>query len=113
MKTLFPKEIVENTIEVHRFKHTVKSRIIYSILLISIFCIAITLPYFSINIYSSAPGILKSEKERNPISSLYSGRVESIYIHENDYVQLGDTLLIINNTIGKEKIHLASNLKFK
>lgn len=35
MKNIFPKEIVENTIEVHRFKHTVKSKIIYSILLLT------------------------------------------------------------------------------
>lgn len=109
MKNIFPTEIVENTIEVHRFKHTVKSKIIYGILLLSIFGIGISLPYVSLDIYSSAQGILKSEKERNLISSFYSGKIQQIYISENDYVQQGDTLLIINNVIGKEKEILVLN----
>jgi len=103
MKEIFPKEIIENTIEVHRFKHTVKSKIIYSILLLSIIGIGISLPYISLDIYSSAQGILKSEKERNQITSLYSGKIQQIYMSENVYVQKGDTLLIISNAIGKEK----------
>jgi hypothetical protein len=32
-KQIFPKEIIENTLEVHHFKHTNKSKIIYSIIL--------------------------------------------------------------------------------
>lgn len=32
-KQIFPKEIIENTLEVHQFKHTNKSKIIYSIIL--------------------------------------------------------------------------------
>ncbi len=109
MRNIFPKEIIENTVEVHRFKHTVKSKIIYSILLFSIISIGIALPYFSIDIYSSAQGILKAEKERNQISSLYSGRIQSIFIKENDYIQKGDTLIVIDNAIGKEKAYLLSN----
>lgn len=109
MKNILPIEIVENTIEIHRFKHTVKSKIIYGILLLSIIGIGVSLPYISLDIYSSAQGILKSEKERNLISSLYSGKIQQIYISENNYVKQGDTLLIINNAIGKEKEVLLSN----
>ncbi len=29
-KQIFPKEIIENTLEVHQFKHTDKSKIIYN-----------------------------------------------------------------------------------
>ncbi len=109
MKNIFPKEIVENTIEVHRFKHTVKSKIIYSILLLSILGVAVALPYVSLDIYSSSKGILKSEKERNQIISLYSGKIEAISIKENDYVSQGDTLLVVNNSVGKEKQQLLLN----
>ncbi|MCF6279092.1 MAG: HlyD family secretion protein [Flavobacteriaceae bacterium] len=109
MKNIFPKEIIENTIEVHRFKHSVKSKIIYSILLLSILSIGASLPYVSLDIYSSSQGILKSEKERNQITSLYSGRIEAITIKENDYVKKGDTLLVINNSVGKEKQDLLLN----
>ncbi len=109
MKQIFPKEIIENTVEVHRFKHSVKSKIIYGIVLLSIIGTSASLPFVFLDIYSSAQGILKSEKERNQISSLYSGKITSIFIKENKYVQQGGTLLIIDNTIGKEKLNLATN----
>lgn len=109
MNNIFPKEIIDNIVEVHRFKHQTKSKIIYGILILSICAIAISLPFVFMDIYSSAQGILKSEKERNQISSLYSGKITSIFIRENKYVQQGDTLLIIDNTVGKEKLNLIYN----
>ena len=109
MKQIFPKEIIDNTVEVHRFKHSLKSKIIYGIVLLSIIGIVASLPFVFLDIYSSAKGILKSEKERNQIASLYTGKVTSVFIKENKYVHQGDTLLIIDNTIGKEKLNLVSN----
>ncbi len=71
--------------------------------------VAVALPYVSLDIYSSSKGILKSEKERNQIISLYSGKIEAITIKENDYVSQGDTLLVVNNSVGKEKQQLLLN----
>ena len=109
MENIFPKEIIDNTVEVHRFKHRTKTKIIYTILIISVLCICISLPFLFMDIYSSAQGILKSDKERNQITSLHSGKVKTIFIKENKYVQQGDTLLIIDNTVGKEKLKLLNN----
>ncbi len=109
MKQIFPKEIINNSVEAHRFKHSIKSKVIYGIVLLSIIGIGASLPFVFLDIYSSAKGILKSEKERNQIASLYSGKVTSVFIKENKYTQQGDTLLIIDNTIGKEKLNLISN----
>ncbi len=106
MKKIFPKEIINNTIEVHRFKHQINSKIIYSILLLSFIGIGLALPFVFLDIYTSSRGILKSEKERNQISTLYSGKIKAFYIKENQSVKLGDTLLVIDNTIGKEKLSL-------
>lgn len=103
MKQIFPKEIVENTVEVLRFKHKVSSKIIYSILLLSLLVVAIVLPLVRIDVSSSSRGILKTEKERNAIISLYSGKIEDVYMKENEYVKKGDTLIVIDNAIGKEK----------
>ena len=109
MKQIFPKEIIENTVEVHRFKHKVTSKIIYGILLLGILSISVAMPFVFMDIYSSAQGILKAEKERNQISSLYSGKIKAVFIKENQSVKLGDTLLIIDNTVGKEKLNLISS----
>jgi len=109
MKQIFPKEIIDSTVEVHRFKHKVNSKIIYSILLLSVIGIGASLPFVFLDIYSSAQGILKSEKERNQITSFYSGKIKSIAIKENKLVQKGDTLLVIDNSIGTEKLNLLTN----
>lgn len=105
---IFPKEIINNTIEVHRFKHQTKSKIIYMILILVILMSAFALPYIFIDIYSSSRGILKSENERNQITTLYSGKISSIFMHENKLVQKEDTLLILNNRIITEKLNLIS-----
>ncbi len=109
MKQIFPKGIISGTVEVHRFKHRVKSKIIYSILLLSIIGISAALPFVFLDIYSSAQGILDSEKERNQITSLYSGKIKSIAIAENQTVHQGDTLLVVGNTVGLEKLNLVTN----
>jgi len=109
MKQIFPKEIINATVEVHRFKHKVRSKIIYSILLLSIIGVGAALPFVFLDIYSSAQGILDSEKERNQITSLYSGKIKSISIKENQNVSKGDTLLVVDNAIGLEKLNLVEN----
>jgi len=109
MENIFPKEIIVNTVEVHRFKHRSRNKIIYTILILSILCMSISLPFIFMDIYSSAQGILKSDKERNQITSLHSGRLKSIFIEENQYVQRGDTLMIMDNIVGKEKLIILHN----
>tara|TARA_R110002073_G_scaffold220418_1_gene380525 strand:+ start:5418 stop:6566 length:1149 start_codon:yes stop_codon:yes gene_type:complete len=104
MKQIFPNEIIENTIEVHRFKNKVSSKIIYSIIIISLIGTFAALPYIYIDIYASATGLLKAKKERNKLSSLYTGKIQSISIEENQIVKEGDTLLTIDFTVGLEKI---------
>ncbi|QTD38433.1 hypothetical protein JL193_03810 [Polaribacter batillariae] len=43
---IFPKEIIESTVEVHQFKHSNKSKIIYSIILLTLISALISLPFF-------------------------------------------------------------------
>ena len=57
MKQIFPKEIIDNTVEVHRFKHSLKSKIIYGIVLLSIIGIGASLPFVFLDIYSSVQGV--------------------------------------------------------
>lgn len=106
MQQIFPKEIIENTVEVHQFKHKVKSKIIYTIILLSVIMVLVSLPFISLDIYSTARGIIKPKKERNKLISLYSGKIEQINITQNQLVHRGDTLLIINNNVGKERLNL-------
>lgn len=108
MKQIFPKEIIDNTIEVHQFKHSTKSKIIYSIILLSILTMFILLPFIKVDIYTSARGIIKPDKERLSVASINSGKVVTTNLKNNMLIHKGDTLLVLDNSIISEKLHLSS-----
>ena len=109
MKQIFPKEILESTLEAHQFKHGTKSKVIYTIIIIAILVLLISLPFIKVDVYTSAHGIIKPDKERLSVSSLNSGKIVSVNLRNNKRVQEGDTLLVLDNTIINEKLKLSSN----
>lgn len=111
MKQIFPKEIIDNTTEVHQFKHSTKSSVIYSILLFAFLGILIALPFLKVDVYSSARGIIKPDKDRIDINVINSGRIIYSTVQNNIKVNKGDTLLVIDNNGIDERIVL-SNYQF-
>jgi len=107
MKQIFPKEIVEGTVEAHQFKHSNNSKVLYAIILVVIIAIIAALPFIKVDIYTSSPGLIKPDKERLTITSLNSGKVISTNLKNNNSVKKGDTLLVLNNSIITEKLKLA------
>ena len=63
MKNIFPKEILESTTQVHQFKHSKKSLVIYTTILIALIGVFISLPFIKVDVYTSSRGLLKPEKE--------------------------------------------------
>ncbi len=118
MRNVFPKEILENTAHVHRFKHNKKSSIIYSIFLIALVGAFIALFYIKVDVYTSSRGIIKSEKAHIKLTTIYSGKVLKNYIEINKQVSKGDTLLVLDdynvvNKIDLLNINIADTKKFK
>lgn len=106
---IFPKEIIENTAEVFKFKHTTKSKVIYSVILIAIIGAVVSLPFIDVDIYTSSTGIVKPNKDRVSISIINSGRVKFSAIEKNKEVKKSDTLLIIKSKIINEKLSYSNN----
>jgi HlyD family secretion protein len=106
MKQVFPREILENTAEVHQFKHSTRSKGIYSILLFILFGGFIALPFVKIDVISRARGIIKPNMERVDISLINSGQVIYNGLFNNKEVAKGDTLLIINYQEIDQKVNL-------
>ncbi len=98
MKQVFPKEILENTAEVHRFKHSTKSKVIYLLLLVLLLGSFMTLPFLKVDVVATARGIIKPNKERLNISLITSGQVFFSRLVNNKKVAKGDTLLILNES---------------
>lgn len=97
MKDVFPKEILENTTQVHQFKHNKKSSIIYSTFLIALIGTFISLPFIKVDVYTSSRGLLKPEQERISLNLIYAGKVLKSSIKLNKKVTIGDTLIILDD----------------
>lgn len=106
---IFPKEIIENSAEVFKFKHTTTSKIIYSILLVTILGALISLPFIKVDVYTSSTGLVKPNKDRIPISLINSGRVKFSSIKDNKEVRVGDTVFIIENKIIDEQLKFSNS----
>ncbi|MEQ5791680.1 HlyD family efflux transporter periplasmic adaptor subunit [Muricauda sp. NFXS6] len=103
---IFPKEIIENTVQAYIPKNGVKSKAIYSLLLFFILSIICALPFIKVKVYTNAQGLVKPSKERIAITSLNSGKVLFSGIESNKYVEKGDVLLILENNVLNEQIAL-------
>lgn len=89
MKQIFPKEIIENTVEVHQFKHTNKSKIIYGTILISLIAALVSLPFIQVTIYNTSQGLIRPDKERIFLQSSTSGKIVFHQLIHNLQVQKG------------------------
>ncbi|KAB1160598.1 HlyD family efflux transporter periplasmic adaptor subunit [Tenacibaculum aiptasiae] len=104
MKQIFPKEIIENSVEVHQFKHSNKSKIIFSIILLALIISFISLRFIKITIYNNSQGIIRADKERILLNSSGNGKVVFHQLKNNLQVYKGDTLLVLNNFAINQKI---------
>lgn len=104
---IFPKEILENTMQAYIPKNGVKSRVIYGLLLAAILGFICALPFIKVKVYKNAQGFVKPSKERVAITSLNSGKVLFSNIESNNYVEKGEVLLIIESNILNEQIALS------
>ena len=108
-KEIFPKEILDNSFEVHQFKHSTRSKRIYSLILLLVLGILISLPFLYVDVYASARGIIVPIDERISIFSLQSGIVVNTNIEANKFVHQGDTLLVVKDPVYDEKQRLLTS----
>ena len=59
MKQVFPKEIIESTVQTHIFRHSTKSKVIYLITLLAVLTALALLPFTNVDIYSTSRGIIR------------------------------------------------------
>jgi HlyD family secretion protein len=96
-KQIFPKEILEYTAQVQYFRQASVGTIIYSLLWAAIALMLTVMPFLKVDIYSSSTGIIKPDKERISLTIIHSGLVVYTNMAENQYVNQGDTILVVDN----------------
>jgi HlyD family secretion protein len=93
---LFPPEIINDTTEALFAKRTVRTKIIYLVVVLSITAVIIALPFIYVSVTTQARGIIRTPHENNPLQAAVYGEIIKIGIFENKQVHKGDTLLRLN-----------------
>jgi membrane fusion protein, peptide pheromone/bacteriocin exporter len=85
-----------NNLENLIYQNKTKSFSIYLVLVLAVIvCIAL-LPIIKVDISSQSRGIIRSTTDNVPVTSIVSGRVTWVRLHNNNVVKQGDTLIKIS-----------------
>ena len=108
---IFPPEILEYTSDYHFHQHNTRSQLVYQMLMLIIIISFISLFIIAVDVSVRSTGIIRSTDDRNEIKALVSGRLDSVFVSENQRVVKGQTLLKIEAEILKEQNQLVKAQK--
>ena len=106
MNHLFPKEIIHQSQE-HLFStHSVKSRVIYSTIVLSIIGIISALPFIYTDVGIRSQGMIRPVTEVIKISSPVSAQIITLEATENSYIQKDAVIATLDDANVRQKIQL-------
>jgi membrane fusion protein, peptide pheromone/bacteriocin exporter len=108
---IFPPEILEYTSDYHFHQHHTRSNLIYQLLMLILIVAFISLFLIAVDVSVRSTGVIRSSDDRNEIKALVSGRLDSVFVSENQRVKKGQTLLKIEADILKEQNQLVKAQK--
>lgn len=117
MKQLFPPEIIEYSAENYFSRGGKTTSIIYLTVLLALVAGIIITPFIEIDVTTQSRGIVKSSIENNCLQAAVYGEIDAVYLYENKFVSVGDTLIVISTNKLKEQIetykrNLSENVTF-
>jgi len=101
---LFPKEIIDNSAEANFQKHTVRTKLIYTTIVLFIIGALASLPFISVDVSVRSQGVITSVTERNQLTSLVSGKINKLYIQENEPIKKDEKVAEIASPLIREKL---------
>lgn len=106
-KELFPKEIIEHTAEANFSKHGIRSRLIYVTAIGAVVAILVALPIIDVAVSVRSSGVIRPVTERNKLVSPVSGKIDKLYIKENEKVSRGEIVAKISSPVLQEEFRYA------
>lgn len=92
-RQIFPREVVQYSVEQHFAEYSSRSRLIYLMLIGLFFLAFLILLFVKVDVTVNSPGIIRSIKEKSDIRLPLSGVVDSVFVQENMHVTTGQPLL--------------------
>ncbi|HAN78983.1 MAG TPA: hypothetical protein DCQ31_15070 [Bacteroidales bacterium] len=87
-------------------KHTTKSKVIYLILLVSVCVFFVSLFVISVDVNIQCRGIITTREKQSEVRSPIYGKLISVRLIENAYVNVGDTVAIVDTTEIQQSIEI-------
>jgi multidrug efflux pump subunit AcrA (membrane-fusion protein) len=88
------------------YKNTVKSNIIYCLLIFLILTSILSLPFFKTSISIKSSGITRPKNERTELKPVLSGIIDSLLVKEGDSVLQGQLLATIKDNSTQTRLIL-------
>lgn len=110
MDPVFPPEIINMSVENHFSRFSRKSRLIYTIVLLMLCAVVVSLFLIRTEITVQSRGILRSAKETVTLVSPIVAKVIKTSLKENQWVSVGDTLVWFDMKKIEERIIHIENL---
>lgn len=95
MKSIFPAEVMKFSVENHFHNNHTRTRVIYQMVLLILIAGFVSLFFIRIAVNVNGRGMLKSIKERNTIKTPVSGRLEQVFVRENQRIDAGEVLFTL------------------
>ena len=102
-KKLLPVQLIPKVSESYQSSISAKSQVIYSTVIIILLAFVVCLPLVSTSINIKSPSIIRPSAEVSAIRSLVNGRVKDAFIVENQTIQKGNILYVIESEMINEK----------
>lgn len=102
---IFPAAITQQTVEVYDSRISVRSRLIYLILLGGLVAAVAALPLIYVDVAVQSRGTFQSALQRNSLMSSVGGRLEKWSLAENQKVKKGDVLAIVRAEVVQLEIN--------
>lgn len=101
-----PAEIAPFTTEAYLPKVTVRSQLIYVLVLLALVMALGSLPFIKVDVSVQSTGMIRPAAERNELKSLVAGTVAHVYVRDNQRVKLGQPLLRLQTDMLDTKLRL-------
>jgi multidrug resistance efflux pump len=106
---LFPPEIIENTTESYLPSVSIRSQLIYIIVLVAIIGTFAATPFIFVDVSVQSDGIIRTVADKTEIHSLVPGLIADVKAKENTLIVQGQPLFVLKTDVLDTKIRLNSH----
>lgn len=101
---LFPKEIIENSQQANFAKHSLKSKVIYSTIVVFLIGILFLLPFTDVDVGVRSTGVVRPITELVQIRAPVSGKIQVLNAMDNSTIRRGDIFATIESPELSERL---------